>query len=57
VVLLSAFVAAYRAVLPSLPGPIPAIITLTLMDLINTDFNELKEEGQEGGAFRRITAS
>jgi hypothetical protein len=70
----SAFVAARRAILPSPPRPIPAIITPTLMDLINdpeylvspggslagafsnpsiqnADFNELEEEGQEGGVF------
>ena len=35
VVSLSAFVAARHAISPSLPRPIPAIITLTLIDLTN----------------------
>jgi hypothetical protein len=51
VVLLSAFVAAYRAVLPSLPGPIPAIITLTLMDLINDLEYLVSLGGSLAGAF------
>ena len=35
VILLSAFIAACCAILPSLPRLIPAIIILTLIDLIN----------------------
>jgi hypothetical protein len=51
VVLLSAFVAARRAVLPSLPRPIPAIITLTLMDLMNDLEYLVSPSGSLVGAF------
>ena len=50
-VLPSAFVAACRAVLPSLPRPIPAIITLTLMDLTNDLEYLVSPSGSLVGAF------
>jgi hypothetical protein len=51
VVLLSAFIAAHRAILPSLPRPIPTIITLTLMDLINNSEYLVSLSSSLAGAF------
>ena len=50
-VLLSAFAAARRAILSSLSRPIPAIITLTLMDLINNLEYLVSPSGSLVGAF------
>ena len=47
----SAFAAARHAVSPSLPRPIPAIITLTLMDLINDPEYPVSPSGSSAGAF------
>jgi hypothetical protein len=51
VVLLSAFIAARRAISPSLPKPIPAIITLTLIDLTNNPEYLVSPSGSLAGAF------
>ena len=50
-VLPSAFVAAYRVILPSLPRPIPIIITLTLIDLTNNLEYLISPGGSLAGAF------
>ena len=50
-VLLSAFVAAHHTVLPSLPRPIPAIITLTLIDLINNPEYPVSPDSFSADAF------
>jgi hypothetical protein len=47
----SAFIAARRAISPSLPRPIPAIITLTLMDLTNNSEYLVSPSGSSVGAF------
>jgi hypothetical protein len=47
----SAFIAARRDVLPSLLRPAPAIIILTLMDLINDSAYLVSPSGSLAGAF------
>jgi hypothetical protein len=49
--LLSAFIAACRTVLPSLLRPITIIIILTLMDLINDSAYLVSPSGSLVGAF------
>jgi hypothetical protein len=51
VVSLSAFIAARYTISPSLSRPIPAIITLTLMDLTNDPKYPISPSGSSADAF------